>query len=772
MNRRETLNSRLRFLRARLEELQRDAEDAHNESIAGVIDQLHEEEKRNKVLRVGITGYVGVGKSTFINQLLGCDILPEGAGSVTATPTYISRRESPLFRAEFHFVSQKTVEEELALLVELQEKKDDSSDAYKVITARLLLLFKGLRINDNYAELEPLPFHLPELLMNLVEGVGGGPGFSDFRALEDAKVVVDLVGAKPLIIECESPEDLAAVYADIVSMLHHVDIFGPFLNLPSDVVIVDTPGLGDKNVFKSEQTLNAINTLDEMWVMTRGGEPLELEREQQFIQEAHSCHVAIRVIVSHIDHESTEGDDNRRVLMNKCLTESLNPEPNELSNRILTDEERADTQEMVNKVTQEASFWRTPESPTPAIHPGIRLLRDMGNVVADRVDSVADALQEIEANAFLENEPSLLPDDIAQELIAACNIALDECNISDDDVTAMSVQIYNHCMATWPNDGRTITAIMRDTRSGVFLESRNGSFDLMRDIAQKWASLMNRKGHALQAAVREALQPASDLDMDDTTAQKVKRRVTRLQNDLTCMLNELLTARVRGEVERYMKAHHFFWSGPYGSRGSLCTGLPRHNKVAAITVDLMMHLRNGLAQIRNAVITSQLTSPRIHDALTPDLRARLTAILAIDHEVQVAGGRDIDEFLCPISHEPMLDPVRITPCGHTFDRENIENWVRLHPYAPTCPLDRGLVLVEAGVLNCVPNYELRWRYEEYLARHHQAPVDADADVENAEHIMHAWWNVTWLALFNTRTGVSHVDEEVQEGGAQETKGPG
>ena len=95
----------MRFLVTRLTELQHDAEDGYNESIADVIDEMRRLEARNTVIRIDIVGCLSAGKSTFLNQLLGHNVLPYGDGSVTAVPTFISYKATP-FRAEFHFLSQ------------------------------------------------------------------------------------------------------------------------------------------------------------------------------------------------------------------------------------------------------------------------------------------------------------------------------------------------------------------------------------------------------------------------------------------------------------------------------------------------------------------------------------------------------------------------------------------------------------------------------------------------------------------------------------------
>ena len=46
-------------------------------------------------------------------------------------------------------------------------------------------------------------------------------------------------------------------------------------------------------------------------------------------------------------------------------------------------------------------------------------------------------------------------------------------------------------------------------------------------------------------------------------------------------------------------------------------------------------------------------------------------------------------FECPITREPMQDPYRALPCGHSFEREAIAAWMSRGNR--TCPLDRGRI---------------------------------------------------------------------------------
>lgn len=44
----------------------------------------------------------------------------------------------------------------------------------------------------------------------------------------------------------------------------------------------------------------------------------------------------------------------------------------------------------------------------------------------------------------------------------------------------------------------------------------------------------------------------------------------------------------------------------------------------------------------------------------------------------------LDELVCPIAGEVMRDPVILSSCAHTFDREAIEEWLDRHSTCPEC----------------------------------------------------------------------------------------
>ena len=65
------------------------------------------------------------------------------------------------------------------------------------------------------------------------------------------------------------------------------------------------------------------------------------------------------------------------------------------------------------------------------------------------------------------------------------------------------------------------------------------------------------------------------------------------------------------------------------------------------------------------------------------------------------------EFLCPISHDVMMDPV-VSPSGVTYDRRFIEAWLEHHTHEPATNrhLRRG---------SLYPNLVLRQQIEAWLA---------------------------------------------------------
>jgi U-box domain len=67
-----------------------------------------------------------------------------------------------------------------------------------------------------------------------------------------------------------------------------------------------------------------------------------------------------------------------------------------------------------------------------------------------------------------------------------------------------------------------------------------------------------------------------------------------------------------------------------------------------------------------------------------------------------------DQFICAIGYEVMVDPV-ICSDGHTYERANIEQWLKISGLSPKT----NLPLVNKTL---IPNYALKQTIEDTLLR--------------------------------------------------------
>ncbi len=78
-----------------------------------------------------------------------------------------------------------------------------------------------------------------------------------------------------------------------------------------------------------------------------------------------------------------------------------------------------------------------------------------------------------------------------------------------------------------------------------------------------------------------------------------------------------------------------------------------------------------------------------------------------EEEVFITEREDCNsEFICPIGLSIMENPVLAT-CGHSYDKQNIENWLRTSEICPEC---RTKINAE----HLIPNYSLRSVIQKYV----------------------------------------------------------
>jgi hypothetical protein len=118
-----------------------------------------------------------------------------------------------------------------------------------------------------------------------------------------------------------------------------------------------------------------------------------------------------------------------------------------------------------------------------------------------------------------------------------------------------------------------------------------------------------------------------------------------------------------------------------------------------------------------------------------------------------------DEFICPISQDIMIDPVKASD-GHTYDRDQISAWFNAgHRNSPLS----NVVLTN---LNLQPNVQLRQAIQSFIARtgrslprplQIQAPIETDPTIER--HRLEQFTHAEILEL--QRLGLLHAQRLLQ-----------
>jgi hypothetical protein len=214
---------------------------------------------------IGLVGRLAIGKSSALNAILGVELLPTSDGSTTAVPTEIQRIDGDRYFLEVHYLA----EDETRRLFETLINPNTPDEVREIVRRRLESLFS---IPD------PLAGSAPLIPSNFVTPVG---------VIADGVVpLVDLIGRPCRVVEAHdlnhlreliqretdytpfNPELEEQPVNHLKHALKKLVIKGPFVNLPKDVILVDTPGLNDDDGTNSRRTLDLLETFDEMWFFT------------------------------------------------------------------------------------------------------------------------------------------------------------------------------------------------------------------------------------------------------------------------------------------------------------------------------------------------------------------------------------------------------------------------------------------------------------------------------------------------------------------------
>ena len=97
--------------------------------------------------------------------------------------------------------------------------------------------------------------------------------------------------------------------------------------------------------------------------------------------------------------------------------------------------------------------------------------------------------------------------------------------------------------------------------------------------------------------------------------------------------------------------------------------------------ELITLLRSHKDDCETTVSSSSLSKDEVLRVVNDLLRNANIPPLATDVSRSAMDGDPPMEFLCPITHEPMVDPV-IAADGHSYERAAIERWLRIKQKSP------------------------------------------------------------------------------------------
>jgi len=205
--------------------------------------------------RIALVGTTGAGKSTFLNAVLGQQILPVGVMQpCTAFVTAVSAWEKPNYQVDVEFVTRKEWEQEVATLVaslrsgESETGDDDPGENKRLVNAALkrIQAVYGSDADPAAAEQAQLPPPVATLFQS---------GSTQSNLFDDAKAMSAHLKA------------LIRGNSALWPLVKQVTIQGPYNTLPRGLELVDLPGLNDPNEARVQVTREYLRTSPFVWVL-------------------------------------------------------------------------------------------------------------------------------------------------------------------------------------------------------------------------------------------------------------------------------------------------------------------------------------------------------------------------------------------------------------------------------------------------------------------------------------------------------------------------
>ena len=219
------------------------------------LDLIRGQIERPDQVRVALVGSTGAGKSTFLNAVLGQEVLPVGVMEpCTAFVTLVRHRAGVDYEVSVQFASVDEWRRDLEAFVAYLKPGDVDADpeSKRLINAarKRVEAVLGLEVTDDIAPDSLLSRPLPAEAQAIFN-----------RSVDDRRVfagVKDMLDYLRKLIRGEST---------LWPLVKQVTISGPYECLQGGLELVDLPGLNDPNEARVEVTREFLRTSPFVWVM-------------------------------------------------------------------------------------------------------------------------------------------------------------------------------------------------------------------------------------------------------------------------------------------------------------------------------------------------------------------------------------------------------------------------------------------------------------------------------------------------------------------------